>query len=140
MLTTIGKVIFGGLLVLTMAVAVIIPVTAQDGSQIYQENCQRCHADDGKGISGANFSDPSLWKSTTKRDVVSTVKNGIEIMPSYDNKLTDEEIEAVLEYASDFAGVSYSEIPGFIPVISGFTVFIGLMGVLIVAILARGGI
>lgn len=135
-MSIIGKTTLGGLLVL-LALALTLPVTAQDGAQIYKENCQRCHADDGKGISGANFSDPSFWKSTTQRDLENTVKNGVEIMPSYKDKLTDEEIETVLEYASDFAGVSYSEIPGFIPVISGFTVIVGLVGGFIAATFCR---
>lgn len=133
-----GKITLGGLLVL-LALALTIPVSAQDGAQIYEENCQRCHADDGKGISGANFSDPSFWKSTTKRDLVNTVKSGVEIMPSYRDKLTDEEIEAVLAYASDFAGVSYSGIPSFIPVIPGFTVIVGLAGAFIAATFCRRG-
>ncbi len=89
------------------------------------------------GIRNANFSDPSFWKSTTKKDLMNTVKNGVQIMPSYDEKLTDEEIEAVLEYASDFAGISYSEVPGFIPVISGFTAVLCLMGGFIAVILFR---
>ncbi|MFO7967885.1 MAG: cytochrome c [Archaeoglobaceae archaeon] len=142
MLTRIGKLFTVGLLLSLVMLALLVlalaaPVTAQDGAQIYEENCERCHAEDGKGVRDANFTDPSFWRSTTKRGLENSVKNGVQIMPAYENKLTDEEIEAVLEYTSNFAGVSYSEIPRFIPVISGFTVVVCLVGSLITAILFR---
>ncbi|MFP3908412.1 MAG: c-type cytochrome [Archaeoglobaceae archaeon] len=139
MLARISKLSPGGLPVLLVLLALLAmaTVSAQDGAEIYKENCQRCHADDGMGIRNANFSDPSYWKSTTKRDLINTVKNGVQIMPAYEEKLTDDEIDAVLEYTSDFAGVSYSEIPGFIPVIPGFTCVLCLMVGFIGGILLR---
>ena len=83
--------------------------TADEGQEIYEANCARCHQSDGLGIPGTF---PPLAGNPDAADhdyVVVVVTDGLEgkvimgvsydsAMPSFANRLTPEEIDAVSAY------------------------------------------
>jgi mono/diheme cytochrome c family protein len=75
------------------------PGGAVDGSAVFSQNCAGCHGSGGEGGSGAklneglvvaNFPDPA--------DQVEVVTNGRGPMPAFGDRLSPEEIEAVVEF------------------------------------------
>lgn len=87
------------------AVAVAGPVLAQDsGADTYKARCAMCHGDDGtantpagKLFKAASFSDPAIVK-IPDADRLMIVKKGKDKMPPFGDKLTDDQIKAVLAY------------------------------------------
>jgi mono/diheme cytochrome c family protein len=83
----------------------ITPVFAQDpGADTYKARCAMCHGDDGtantpagKMFKAASFSDPAIVK-IADADRLAIVKKGKDKMPAFGDKLTDDQIKAVLEY------------------------------------------
>lgn len=72
-----------------------------NGSEIYKVNCARCHGDKGEGakkgiplIEGHALGHPL-------EDFLEQVKNGGKKMPTFSDKLTDEEIVAVVNYVRE---------------------------------------
>lgn len=67
------------------------PPTMVDGSVLYKENCEGCH-----GVKGVGGIAPALSSNVHK----SIIENGnIEKgMPSFKDKLTPEEITAIIDY------------------------------------------
>ena len=93
------------LVVVGMLVSIVVPVFGQDsGKDIYQLKCAMCHGEDGtantpagKAFKAASFSDPAVEKvSDADRTVV--VKNGKNKMPVFGDKLSADQIKAVLTY------------------------------------------
>jgi mono/diheme cytochrome c family protein len=67
-----------------------------DGAQIFAENCATCHGDQGQGGVGPNLQTSS--KAGDEHAVIEQVKNGGGGMPPFDDKLSDQEIQAVADY------------------------------------------
>ena len=88
-----------------LAVSVAVPAFAQgSGADTYKTKCAMCHGATGLGdtpagkvFKAASLKDPMV---TTKSDDELTVivKNGKNKMPAWKDKLTDEQIKAVLLY------------------------------------------
>lgn len=93
------------LLVVGMMVSLAAPVFGQDsGKDIYQLKCSMCHAADGtadtpagKAFKAAAFSSPAVEK-ISDADRTTVVKNGKNKMPAFGDKLSAEQIKAVLAY------------------------------------------
>jgi mono/diheme cytochrome c family protein len=89
----------------------VMPGLAQDsetqdsGAGIYKLKCEMCHGADGlsntpagKVFKAASFSDPAIVKAPDT-ELITVVKNGKNgKMPAYGDKLTDEQIKAVVGY------------------------------------------
>ena len=70
--------------------------TQPEGKKIFENNCTTCHGSDGtKGRFGAKNLKTSKLKDG---EIISTVKKGRRIMPSWEGELTQEQIEQVVEY------------------------------------------
>jgi mono/diheme cytochrome c family protein len=88
-----------------VAVCLAMPAFAADaGADIYKAHCAMCHSDDGsantpagKMFKAASFSDPAIVKIADV-DRLAIVKKGKGSMPSFGDKLTDDQIKAVLAY------------------------------------------
>lgn len=82
-----------------------IPAFAQDaGADTYKARCAMCHGVDGtantpagKMFKAAAFSDPAIVK-IPDADRTAIVKKGKDKMPAFGDKLTDDQIKAVLGY------------------------------------------
>jgi len=74
-----------------------------DGQAIYEQSCANCHAVDGSGAIGPKLSDGRLARRhPDPADQVQIVDEGrLEAgMPPFGGQLTDEQIQAVVDYAN----------------------------------------
>ena len=84
-----------------------------DGETVYQNNCARCHGDDLQGQVGPqllNVFERYGWEEgeeETREAVVETIRGTVlhgryvptgPIMPSFEDQLTDDAIDAVIQY------------------------------------------
>lgn len=76
----------------------------EDAGALYKSKCQACHGADGKGdtpvgkkISVKDFHAPEVAKMADA-DLFAITKKGKEKMPAYDKKLTDDQIQALIQY------------------------------------------
>ena len=90
------------------------PQAPRTGRQIFLENCAACHAPDGKGRSRSrvgfdvplpDLTDPDFASREAHHDWIGIVRNGgpsrgfSEIMPSFRDALTLEELASTVDYA-----------------------------------------
>jgi mono/diheme cytochrome c family protein len=77
---------------------------AQKGGSIFQEQCVGCHGPDGRAQTdmGKTMHAADLTSSAVQQQSASQlskiVKNGKGKMPSFDGKLSDDEIDGVVTY------------------------------------------
>jgi cytochrome c6 len=89
----------------SVAAVLAMPAFAEDsGADIYKARCLMCHGDDGtantpagKLFKAALFSDPAIVK-IPDADRLPIVKKGKDKMPAFADKLSDDQIKAVLAY------------------------------------------
>jgi len=80
-------------------------IFAQDDvAALYKSKCQVCHGADGKGdtpagkkVGARDFHSPEVAKMSDT-DLFEITKKGKDKMPSYDKKLTDDQIKALVKY------------------------------------------
>ncbi len=89
--------------------------TADSGADVYQQSCARCHQSDGTGVAGTFpplANNPDVVDPAYVADVVTNGLEGKEIMgvgydsamPSFANRLSPEEIDAVAGYVAELGG------------------------------------
>lgn len=95
---------------LTFVTLIAIPMVsyaqkgAGAGEAIFQEQCVGCHGPDGKAATdmGKKVQAADLTSSAIQQqsdaDLAKVVKSGQKKMPSFDGKLSDSEIKAVVGY------------------------------------------
>ncbi|HYL91853.1 MAG TPA: cytochrome c [Alphaproteobacteria bacterium] len=81
-----------------------IPSRAEDVAALYKTKCAVCHGPDGKGDTAAgkklgvkDFHSPEIAKAKDAELIEATTK-GKGKMPSYDKKLTDDQIKELIKY------------------------------------------
>jgi mono/diheme cytochrome c family protein len=69
------------------------------------QRCAGCHGADGKGkMKGApDFTDAAWQKKETDAEFAAQIKNGKKPMPAYGDKLSEDEIKALVSYVRSFA-------------------------------------
>jgi cytochrome c6 len=79
-------------------------IAQDDVAALYKTKCQICHGADGKGdtpagkkIGAKDLHSPEVAKLSDAQ-LFEIVKKGKEKMPSYDGKLTDDQIKALVKY------------------------------------------
>lgn len=95
-------------MLVVLAAATAGAFAAADGSAIYLEKCKKCHGENGEGNPKATEKlckgvDPEKLKlegiaKKTDEEVKKLVTEGKEKMPAYAEKLTAEEIDAVVAH------------------------------------------
>jgi mono/diheme cytochrome c family protein len=82
-------------------------------ADIWMMKCKFCHGEDGKsrtkkGIKykAPNFTGARWQKHTTDQEIVEAITNGVPKtkMPTFKDKLSPEEIQAMVPYLRAFAG------------------------------------
>ena len=74
--------------------------------------CASCHGADGKGIPAMkasvkdlpDFTNAAWQRKATDPEMIETIKNGHKPMPAYKDKLTEDQIKALVAYIRKFAG------------------------------------
>ena len=87
-------------LMLVLAVAALaIPAWADatpDGAALYKSKCAMCHGASGEGK--AAMKTVQFPKTLAEADIVKTLENGKNKMPSFKGKLTPDEITQVAKF------------------------------------------
>src|SRR5262249_13942680 len=98
-----------GLLVVTAGAS-----RAADVKENWEKNCQKCHGADGKGNtkmgrqSGVkDYTDPKVQEELKDENAIKIIKEGIvengkKKMDPYGDKLSDDEIKALIAYIRGF--------------------------------------
>jgi cytochrome c oxidase cbb3-type subunit 3 len=72
------------------------------GQRVYDDNCARCHGNAGGGGAGPKLSDGEVVKDfPDPEDQAEVIRKGRGAMPAWENKLTSEEIDAVVRYTRE---------------------------------------
>src|SRR5205823_10882808 len=102
------------LLAVALSIAAMTSMRAADVKENWERNCQKCHGADGKGQtkmgrqSGVkDYTDPKVQAELKDENAVKIIKEGIvekdkKKMDPYKDKLTDEEIKALIAYIRTF--------------------------------------
>lgn len=97
------------LLVTTSIVLTAGIASAADVAEVWAKNCASCHAKDGSGStvmgkkSGAeDYRDPKVQAKFTDEQAIKIIKDGKEKMKPFKDKLTDEEIKALVAHIRAF--------------------------------------
>jgi cytochrome c6 len=70
--------------------------TAVDGSQLFSNNCARCH-----GATGTEGRAPNLAQTKlAKPELTNVITHGRNHMPAFEDKLTAKEIDAVTDFVA----------------------------------------
>jgi mono/diheme cytochrome c family protein len=70
-----------------------------DGAAIFDRRCASCHGNDGSGLVGPALNNGQMVERfPDAADQIAVVTNGRGEMPSFFDRLTPEEIAAVVEY------------------------------------------
>lgn len=80
------------------------------GKAAYLKNCKQCHGVLGEPTKTAkakyaeipNFQDPEFFKKHTHEEMIEVITKGKGEMKGFADKLTKEEIQAVMEYLHTF--------------------------------------
>jgi len=90
--------------ILMAAFIAVSAFTQATGASIYRSKCAMCHGADGlamtpmaKSMKELSFKDPAMLKASDARFFAST-KFGINKMPGYSTRLTDQEIKDVIAF------------------------------------------
>jgi cytochrome c6 len=112
------KTLLRSIILLPITVSLLTPSlwsadAAPDGSKTYAAKCAACHAKDGTG--NPNMAkifkvDPAALDMTKKAtmdktdaDLAKAIKEGVNKMPPYKDKLSDADIAAVVTYLRSLA-------------------------------------
>ena len=101
------KIFQGRMIVMALAVVFALAITCSaqtDAASLYKTKCQVCHGADGKGdttmgkkLGAKDFHSPEVAKMSDA-DLFKITKEGKDKMPSYDKKLTDDQIKDLVKY------------------------------------------
>ena len=96
-------------MLLCLVLLVATPLLAADGAAIYKTNCNTCHGPTGAGDTPAG----KMMKAKplggadvqkfTDAEMAALIANGKEKMPKFGQKLSADDIKAVVAYVRTFA-------------------------------------
>ncbi len=82
---------------------------ASDGALLYSKHCVKCHGKEGRAntlrgwfTSAQDLTDPKWQAETLDADILDALEKGPRSMPSYANKLSIVEKNALLKVIRDF--------------------------------------
>lgn len=86
-----------------LGVAAAAPAFAQSATQLWQNNCMRCHGENGEGANARSLLDDEWLLGPADRDLFKATKEGIEEsgMPAYGETLSDEQVWALVVHVRE---------------------------------------
>lgn len=85
------------------------PVQRVDARGLFVENCSVCHGKNGKAhtfhgilVGAQNLTDAQWQEKTTDAEILHAIKTGPSVMPAFEKKLSETEIEALAVYVRTF--------------------------------------
>ncbi len=75
-----------------------------DGAAVFTASCAGCHGRDGQGGIGPQLAGEVVDRFPDIEDQIAVVTDGRGGMPSFDGRLSPEEIEAVVTYTREELG------------------------------------
>jgi mono/diheme cytochrome c family protein len=93
---------FGRLALAMILIALPCAAAADDaavrkGAKIYENNCSNCHGEELQNNSGIAFDLRRLHADEHER-FVNSVRHGKNVMPSWEGKLSDDQLESLWAY------------------------------------------
>jgi cytochrome c oxidase cbb3-type subunit 3 len=74
---------------------------------VAKPSCAGCHGADGKGKPAfkdiPDFTNAAWQAKETDAELIETIKNGHKPMPAYKDKLSDDQVKALVAYVRQFA-------------------------------------
>jgi len=74
---------------------------ATTGKEVFTANCARCHGPDGEGGVGPRLAGTVVVEYPDEEDQAAVIRDGRGGMPSFSNRLTPEQISAVVAYTRE---------------------------------------
>jgi cbb3-type cytochrome c oxidase subunit III len=78
-------------------------------AKYFEDNCAKCHGKDGRAktfhgkvVGARNLTDPKWQEKTTDEQIVSAIKKGPGVMPSFEKKFSQAQIESLVAYVRHF--------------------------------------
>jgi cbb3-type cytochrome c oxidase subunit III len=94
------------------------PITAEDAAYpepkvdaqgLFQENCVTCHGANGRAhtfhgrvVGAQNLTDSNWQSETSDAQIINAIKTGPSVMPAFEKKLSEAEIDALAAYVRHF--------------------------------------
>lgn len=84
------------------------PGALASGEEIYVKNCAACHAVDGGGLVGPNFTDEYWIHGGSMKDIFRTIKYGVpqKGMISWESQLSPNQMQDVASYIKTLVGTT----------------------------------
>lgn len=82
----------------------VSPAKAKEAKQLFKQKCIKCHGKDGAGnnygqiIGATNLTDPEWQERADDKRIFNSIKHGRGQMPASGEKLTEEQIAALVLY------------------------------------------
>ena len=82
--------------------AQVSPAKAKEAKRLFKQRCAKCHGQDGAGnnygqiIGATNLTDPEWHQRVDDQRIINSIKHGRGQMPALGEKLTDEQITALM--------------------------------------------
>ena len=82
----------------------VSPVKAKEAKRLFKQKCAKCHGQAGAGnnygqiIGATNLTDPEWQQRVDDQRIINSIKHGRGQMPASGEKLTDEQITALMLY------------------------------------------
>ncbi len=93
------------LAVLAAALSTSAAAQGADGKAVYDAHCKKCHHDDGKPSAGIKKMNPKIedfsaayFAKKTDAEMLKAIKDGKDKMKPFGEKLSADEMAAVLKY------------------------------------------
>jgi cbb3-type cytochrome c oxidase subunit III len=75
--------------------------TTSSGQEIFTANCAQCHGPEGEGGTGPRLAGTVVEEYPDEQDQIAVVRDGRGSMPSFRDRLSPEQIRAVVEYTRE---------------------------------------
>lgn len=85
------------------------PVSKVDARGLFQENCATCHGANGRAhtihgrlVGAQNLTNQEWQSQTSDAQIIHAIKTGPSVMPAFEKKLSESEIDALAAYVRSF--------------------------------------